>query len=66
MRARTRSDNPRGAISAFLVEEGTPGLEIGEATEMLAGNGSGLTEGNYGVYAKEENDGSENAVLGLR
>ena len=28
--ARTRSDNPRGAISAFLVEAGTPGLEIGE------------------------------------
>ena len=42
--ARTRSDNPRGAISAFLVEAGTPGLEIGEATEMLAGNGSGHAE----------------------
>jgi acyl-CoA dehydrogenase len=42
--ARTRSDNPRGAISALLVEAGTPGLEIGEATEMLAGNGSGHAE----------------------
>ena len=42
--ARTRSDNPKGAVSAFLVEAGTPGLAIGEATEMLAGNGSGHAE----------------------
>ena len=42
--ARTASDNPKGAVSAFLVEAGTSGLKVGEATEMLAGNGSGHAE----------------------
>lgn len=42
--ARTASDNRKGAISAFLVEAGTPGLNIGAPMEMLAGNGSGHAE----------------------
>jgi acyl-CoA dehydrogenase len=42
--ARTARDEGKGAISAFLVEAGTPGLGIGEPMEMLAGNGSGHAE----------------------
>jgi acyl-CoA dehydrogenase len=42
--ARTARDEGKGAISAFLVEAGTPGLTIGEPMEMLAGNGSGHAE----------------------
>jgi acyl-CoA dehydrogenase len=42
--ARTASESRKGAISAFLVESGTPGLTVGPAMEMLAGNGSGHAE----------------------
>lgn len=42
--ARTGAESRRGAISAFLVEAGTPGLTVGPAMEMLAGNGSGHAE----------------------
>lgn len=42
--ARTASEIRKGAISAFLVEAGTPGLTVGEPMEMLAGNGSGHAE----------------------
>jgi acyl-CoA dehydrogenase len=42
--ARTASETRKNAISAFLVEAGTPGLAVGEPVEMLAGNGSGHAE----------------------
>ena len=42
--ARTASETPKGAISAFLVEAGTPGLTVGAPMDMLAGNGSGHAE----------------------
>lgn len=42
--ARTAAETRKDAISAFLVEAGTPGLTVGEPVEMLAGNGSGHAE----------------------
>lgn len=39
--AKTDSGARSRGISAFLVEAGTPGLEVGEPIEMLGGNGSG-------------------------
>jgi acyl-CoA dehydrogenase len=42
--ARTASERPKGTISAFLVEAGTPGLKVGPDVPMLAGNGSGHAE----------------------
>lgn len=42
--AKTDFTAGRAGISAFLVEAGTPGLEIGEPMEMLAGNGAGHAE----------------------
>lgn len=38
--ARTSDVEGAGGVSAFIVEAGTPGLKIGPAQEMLAGNGS--------------------------
>jgi hypothetical protein len=29
-------------------------------------DGFGLAEGNYGIYAKEDDDGNETTVFGLR
>jgi acyl-CoA dehydrogenase len=42
--ARTASQRGHGAICAFLVEAGTPGLKVSEPVAMLAGNGSSHAE----------------------
>ncbi|MFA7505506.1 MAG: acyl-CoA dehydrogenase family protein [Burkholderiaceae bacterium] len=38
--ARTDADDRRGGLSAFIVERDRPGLSVGPAMDMLAGNGS--------------------------
>lgn len=38
--ARTDDNDRRGGLSAFIVERDAPGLRIGRAMDMLAGNGS--------------------------